>query len=176
MLQTEHHGFGVTVPPRDLILIERLEAALRQVLTHSRFKVRYSMSPVVAALLDFKCQKTWTRTVLQWWLRSSPAHCCAVQVAAEKVQKRLRSRPREPAKVAADKIEEVLATQGELYLNPNQYSLVCGQVSNEFPSDFQLATTMLLCLALVLSLLIAWLISGCFAGHAHAIVDEQNSH
>lgn len=116
--------------------------------------------------------KTRTTTVLHWWLRLSSTYCCEVQVAAEKVQKRLRSRPGEPAKVAVDKIEEVLATQGELYLNPKQYPLVCGQISNEFSSDVQLATAMLVCLALVLSLLTAWLNWGCFARPAYTIVDE----
>lgn len=33
---------------------------------------------------------------------------------------RLRSRSAEPAKVAAETEEEVLATKGELYLNPSQ--------------------------------------------------------
>ena len=115
-----------------------------------------------------------------WRLCTTQHYACNVQVAAKKVQMHLRNRSREPAKVAAEKIQEALATQGELYLNPgpNQYAPVCGQSSNESAFDVHLGTAMLMCLAIVLSVVMVWMVRKVFAGLRYIIetVNEQNDH
>lgn len=100
-------------------------------------------------------------------------------MAAKKVQIRLRSRPREPAKVAAEKIEEVLATQGELYLNPKQHALPWWQSFDESSFDVHLATGMLSCLVMTLSLLTAWtawVVLRFLVGLRYVSIDQQNHH
>ena len=47
----------------------------------------------------------------------------SLQVAAEKVSMRLQDKPRHPAQQAADVVERVLATDGDMYLQTREHSL-----------------------------------------------------
>ena len=54
---------------------------------------------------------------------------CHLQENAIKVSKRLTRRPQHPAEVAADVVERVLATGGEMYLQTQQHHLAWWQLS-----------------------------------------------
>ena len=51
------------------------------------------------------------------------------QVNADKVSRRLQNKPRHPAQLAADIVERVLATDGDMYLETAQHTLSWWQLS-----------------------------------------------
>lgn len=53
----------------------------------------------------------------------------AFQASADKVSRRLRNKPRHPAELAADVVERVLATDGDMYLETMQHALSWWQLS-----------------------------------------------
>ena len=71
-----------------------------------------------------------------------------MQENAIKVQKRLRSKARHPVQQAADIVEQVLATDGDLYLHTKQHALSWWQLSLLDVKLF-LAATLLSVLALI---------------------------
>lgn len=77
--------------------------------------------------------------------------CCLIQVAAAKVRTRLRSKPSEPVhvKVAADMVEHVMATKGEVYLNTYEHKLTWWQLSL-----LDVRFVLLLAIALIVGLLV----------------------
>lgn len=51
------------------------------------------------------------------------------QANADKVSRRLQNKPRHPAQLAADVVERVLATDGDMYLETAQHTLSWWQLS-----------------------------------------------
>lgn len=74
-------------------------------------------------------------------------HCASMQANAQQVQKRL-SNPRTPAERAADIVEQVLATNGEDYLDTRQSKLYWWQLALlDVKLFLGIAVSLLLCCA-----------------------------
>ena len=52
-----------------------------------------------------------------------------MQASADKMSRRLQNKPRHPAELAADVVERVLATDGDMYLETMQHALSWWQLS-----------------------------------------------
>lgn len=77
-----------------------------------------------------------------------------MQESAIKVQRRLRSKPRHPVQQAADIVEQVLATDGDMYLQTKQHTLPWWQLSL---LDVKLFLIIILLLSIAFLGLIFWL-------------------